>query len=103
MAWFKKPKYTIVRTGKKNDIPAGMFNKCEKCDEVLTQKELEDNLKVCPKCGHHTPMTAQERIELLIDEGSFQELEGFCRTSDPLQFHQYMDKLERAREKNRIA
>jgi acetyl-CoA carboxylase carboxyl transferase subunit beta len=96
MAWFKKPKYTIVRTEKKNDIPEGMFTKCEECGEVLTRKQLETSFKVCPKCSWHMQLSARERVALLIDEGSWEEQPHAVRSGDPLEFSDYPAKLAKA-------
>ena len=52
-------------------MPNGMWVKCESCNEVIYAKQLEENLKVCPKCNYHFRMKAVERISLLLDEGSF--------------------------------
>lgn len=99
MAWFKKPKYTIVRTGKKTEVPQGMFQKCDECGQILTDKELADNFNVCPKCSQHMLLSAAERVKLLIDDGSWNEHPLTARTMDPLKFPDYADKVKRSREK----
>ena len=100
MAWFKKPKYTIVRAAseKKTEIPEGMFSKCEECGEVLTRKQLDTSFKVCPKCGCHMGLSARERVEMLIDPGTWQEMPLATRSGDPLGFADYPAKLARARQ-----
>ncbi|MGA2775545.1 MAG: acetyl-CoA carboxylase, carboxyltransferase subunit beta [Candidatus Omnitrophota bacterium] len=95
MALFGKPKYTIVRL-KKKDIPEGLWTKCDECSETLFNKTLDENFKVCPKCNHHFLLTAHERINLLIDEGTFTEFDKDMVSSDPLDFKgpkTYKDKL----------
>ncbi len=95
MALFGKPKYTIVRI-KKKEIPEGLWTKCESCSEVLYNKTLEENLKVCPKCNHHFMLGAPERIAALIDEGSFKEFDAAMASADPLEFKgpkTYREKL----------
>ena len=99
MAWFKKPKYTIVQRDKKSNVPEGTFTKCGDCGEVLTTGQAESNLNVCPKCNHHMHLDSQARIESLIDEGSWNEHPVECDSGDPLGFPGYPDKLSRAREK----
>jgi acetyl-CoA carboxylase carboxyl transferase subunit beta len=99
MAWFKRPKYTIVRTGKKTEVPQGMFQKCDECGQILMDKELADNFNVCPKCSHHMLLSASERVKLLIDEGSWTEHPLSTRTADPLKFPDYAQKVKRSREK----
>jgi acetyl-CoA carboxylase carboxyl transferase subunit beta len=98
MAWFKKEKYAIVRSEKKNEIPEGTFVKCEDCGEVLTRKQIDTSHKVCPKCGWHMQMSALERVQLLIDEGTWQEEEPSVRTGDPLGFADYPAKLAKAQQ-----
>jgi acetyl-CoA carboxylase carboxyl transferase subunit beta len=99
MAWFKRPKYTIVRTEKKSEVPQGVFHKCEQCGAILMDKELEDNCNVCPKCSFHRPLLARDRVRLLIDEGTWSEHAFAVRSGDPLQFPEYPEKLAKAREK----
>jgi acetyl-CoA carboxylase carboxyl transferase subunit beta len=102
MAWFKKPKYTIVRAERdaaSTSIPSGLFSKCEGCGEVMTAKELEEGFQVCKKCGFHFLLGAQERVRLLIDEGTWKARALETRSHDPLDFPDYKDKLKKAREK----
>lgn len=95
MALFGKPKYTIVRL-KKKEIPNGLWTKCEECAETLYNKTLEGNAKVCPKCNYHFILTAWERINILIDEDTFEEMDKDMIAVDPLDFKgpkTYKEKL----------
>jgi acetyl-CoA carboxylase carboxyl transferase subunit beta len=95
MALFGKPKYTIVRLKKKN-IPDGLWTKCEECSEALYNKTLEENFRVCPKCNYHFTLGAYERINMLLDQGTFQEQDKDMASGDPLDFKgpkTYKDKL----------
>ena len=95
MALFGKPKYTIVRV-KKKEIPEGLWTKCEGCSEVLYNKTLEENFKVCPKCNHHFSLDAFERMNILLDKDTFQEYDKDMVSVDPLDFKgpkTYKDKL----------
>lgn len=95
MALFGKPKYTIVRV-KKKEIPEGLWTKCEGCSEVLYNKTLEENLKVCPKCNHHFSLDAFERVNALLDKDTFQEYDKDMVSVDPLDFKgpkTYKEKL----------
>jgi acetyl-CoA carboxylase carboxyl transferase subunit beta len=78
-------------------VPDNLWVKCPSCRELIYQKELSDNLKVCPKCGYHMRLSAQEWIDLL-DEGSFTEFDAGLRPQDPLGFvspkETYAAKLE---------
>jgi acetyl-CoA carboxylase carboxyl transferase subunit beta len=67
-------------------LPDNLAVKCPKCREVLVGKDWEKNLKVCQRCGHHFRLSASERIELLLDPGTFEEFAGEVRTVDPLGF-----------------
>jgi acetyl-CoA carboxylase carboxyl transferase subunit beta len=94
---FGKPKYTIVKIAKKKDIPEGLWTKCEDCGDIIYNKALEENMKVCPKCSYHFVLTAPERITMLLDEGSFEERDFSLRPMDPLLFkgpRSYEDKLK---------
>ncbi len=74
----------------------GIMNKCKRCGEILLSKELEKHLKTCPNCGYHFTMTAQERIAVTFDEGSFQAFTDSLVTENPLEFPDYLEKVEKA-------
>ncbi|HBT47706.1 MAG TPA: acetyl-CoA carboxylase carboxyl transferase subunit beta [Peptococcaceae bacterium] len=74
------------------------LEKCPGCREILVQRQLEDNLKVCPHCGYHFRLTAAERLEQTVDEGTFRELDADLTSGDPLSFPGYREKLEEARQ-----
>ena len=96
MPLFGKHKYTIVKV-KKKDIPDGLWTKCPECQAPAYNKALKDNLNVCPKCGFHLTLTAHERINLLIDAGTFEEADSDLATVDPLEFKgpkTYKEKLK---------
>lgn len=90
----------------RSDIATGHWQKCKKCEQLIYQNQLEENLLVCPLCGYHYPMSARRRIELLTDEDSFQEINPELRAFDVLNFagdHSYSTKLEEARQKTGLA
>ncbi|MFC4618259.1 acetyl-CoA carboxylase, carboxyltransferase subunit beta [Camelliibacillus cellulosilyticus] len=101
MALFnKKRKYaTIPSHQPKPDVPEGLMKKCPKCKKIMYTKELKKRLSICQSCGYHYPLTAPERIEILIDEGTFQELDRELTSENPLDFPGYEDKLARDRNK----
>lgn len=82
-------------------VPKDLAVKCPNraCGQILLQKELEKDLKVCKKCGYHFRLTAQERLDQLLDEGSFKEYTFNLETADPLHFPGYPEKLVRHQEK----
>ncbi len=96
-------KYSTVRQGKvKKEIPSGVWLKCKKCSEAVFKDSLSENLYVCPKCGYHNPISAQKRIELLTDEGSFKEIYANLESIDTLKFTgtaSYHDKIEQNQKK----
>ena len=100
---FRKPKYVTVHADTvKKDIPEGLWLKCPTCNEILYSKELEKTLKTCGKCGHHFRMTARERINITVDEGSFVELDDSLATANPLGFKDYPNKVAQAQEKTHL-
>ena len=97
----RKPKYTIVRVAKKKDIPGDLWTKCEECGELIYNKKLEENLKVCPKCNFHFTLGARERVKLILDENSFLEMDAQMEPGDPLGFEgpkTYREKVEKDQE-----
>ena len=88
--------------GKKKEIPQGLWEKCKKCEEMIFTKSRQENLNVCPRCGCHYPLTAQQRIELLTDEGSFREIDADMEAVDTLKFTgvaSYTEKLAASKAK----
>lgn len=101
MAWFKKTKE--IRTDKKGKIPEGLWVKCDGCKEIVYKKEIEKNLKICPKCNYHFRISARERLKLLVDEGSFIEADENLVSLDPLHFKDsisYKDRLKENQKKS---
>lgn len=76
----------------------GLFAKCGSCEEIIYIKELNVNYKVCPKCGEYFRMSARERIDMLADEGSFEELFSHISTGNPLRFPGYDEKVVENKE-----
>ncbi|MCC6953276.1 MAG: acetyl-CoA carboxylase carboxyltransferase subunit beta [Deltaproteobacteria bacterium] len=79
-------------------LPGGLWSKCPGCAAVIYTKELTRALGVCPKCGFHFPMSVEERIDLLCDRDSFEELDRVMRSNDPLNFRdsaKYKDRLKK--------
>ncbi|MBC8104293.1 MAG: acetyl-CoA carboxylase, carboxyltransferase subunit beta [Cytophagales bacterium] len=78
-------------------VPEGAFTKCQKCSAILYTKDFERDLKVCAKCGHHHRLSAGERVEYTVDEGSFAETNADLIAVDPLAFPDYAEKLAKGR------
>lgn len=77
--------------------PTGLWVKCPKCQEILYKVDIENNLKKCSHCDYYFEMTARERIELLIDEGTFVEEDAELESVNPLDFPGYPEKNKKAR------
>ena len=100
MAIFKKPSLK-TQSRKKRDIPHGLFQKCPGCDEVIHEIELNQNLRVCPRCEYHFALSAKDRIENLLDAGSFVEMDANLTSIDTLRFQgmaTYKDRLKKYQE-----
>jgi acetyl-CoA carboxylase carboxyl transferase subunit beta len=92
----KKPKLGAGKS-KKRDIPEGLWTKCPKCETMVYDKELDENLKVCPKCHHHFPIGSRERIHSLVETCTFEEMDAQMTSMDMLSFTgvaTYTSKLE---------
>ena len=94
-----KPKLGSTKSkSKKRDIPEGLWTKCPKCSTMIFDKELDEKLKVCSKCGHHFPISARERIHSLVETCTFEEMDADMSSVDVLKFASYESKLERDRK-----
>ncbi len=101
MGIFQKPALKL-RPKAKSNVPEGLWVKCPSCGEVITRNELAQNLYVCLKCQHHMTIGARERIESLVDEGTFQERDADMLSVDSLKFRgvaTYQERLETYRKK----
>lgn len=103
MSWFKKkdkprlPDPNEIRTVRTE----GLFIKCEGCEQMLFKREVEENLNVCPKCGHHRRIKAIERLKLTFDDEEWIELDDNLISNDPLGFvdtKSYRDRLREMRK-----
>ncbi len=104
MAWFKKVR--IRKEDKRVKIPEGLWVKCGNCKEIVYRKEVLRNLQVCPKCNYHFRISARERLRLLVDQNTFQELDADLVSSDPLRFRDslpYLDRLKKSRESSGLS
>src|SRR5690606_12935243 len=78
------------------------MTKCPECKKIMYTKDLEKNLKVCLHCGHHLRMTAFERVESIIDEGTVQEFNESITSENPLGFPDYLEKLEKDKKNTKL-
>ena len=99
MAWFRKTKTpkAVRQDRPRSTVPEGLWVKCEGCKEIVYSRDLDRNLKVCPKCGYHFRIDARSRIALLLDDPQPRELFTSISPTDPLTFRdtkRYRDRLK---------
>jgi acetyl-CoA carboxylase carboxyl transferase subunit beta len=99
MAWFRKTKKPkpVRQDRPRSTVPEGLWVKCEGCKEIVYSRDLDRNLKVCPKCGYHFRIDARARVSLLLDDPQPRELFTSISPVDPLNFRdtkRYRDRLK---------
>ncbi|MBI4408144.1 MAG: acetyl-CoA carboxylase carboxyltransferase subunit beta [Gemmatimonadetes bacterium] len=101
MTWFRKPKRKL-QAGERRELPTDVFEKCPQCAEILYRARLAQNLYVCPVCGRHLRIQAEDYLRFLLDDGDFDEHDAELRSADPLGFFDlkpYPQRLEAAERK----
>ncbi|MFZ3246692.1 MAG: acetyl-CoA carboxylase, carboxyltransferase subunit beta [Candidatus Acidiferrales bacterium] len=100
MAWFKKEnKPTEAPPSQERRVKTeGLWIKCENCRSIIWKKDLEANWEVCPKCENHFRLGAKRRLELLLDDGKWTELDAELTSTDPLKFVDVKPYTQRLRE-----
>lgn len=93
----------VMREGRQQspqrvDAPA-LFDQCPQCGKPASKKQWSEHLLVCPHCGHHRPVSAYHRLSMILDDGTFQELNAGLQGQDPLEFEGYTNKLEQLRRR----
>ena len=90
MAWWKKDRTKgrkkVAGSEKASRVPEGLMVKCPDCAHIIYNKELADNLNVCPKCAHHFRIGAVDRLRMLFDDGAWTEYDKGLVSTDPLHF-----------------
>lgn len=102
MSWFEKLVPSRISTLTKKGVPEGLWTKCSQCEAVLYRADMERNLEVCPKCGHHNRIGARRRLDIFLDPESRKELAAELTPTDPLKFRdsqKYRDRLSQAQKK----
>jgi acetyl-CoA carboxylase carboxyl transferase subunit beta len=101
MAWWSRTQGLAEQP--KKSVPKGIWTKCERCSATLYEADLDENARVCTSCQHHFRMPTEGRIEISIDEGSWQEHDRALESADPLGFRvdgkKYVDQLKAANRK----
>jgi len=101
MSWFQKilpPKIKRRVQADRKSMPEGLWSKCPACNEVLYRADLESNLEVCPKCGHHHRIGARARLAMLLDAEGQHEIGASVTPLDPLKFKDSRKYPERLKE-----
>ncbi|HYQ87255.1 MAG TPA: acetyl-CoA carboxylase, carboxyltransferase subunit beta [Bacteroidota bacterium] len=98
MAWFRRSKASITAEPQRKDTPDGMWTKCLSCGEIVHRKQLEQQLFTCAKCNYHFRIGSKEYLAILIDEGTFKEMDRKMKSTDPLQFQDTKRYKDRIRE-----
>ncbi len=95
MPWFKRSKQNISPDTQKKELPDGLWEKCPGCGEIIHNKQLEADQWTCLKCEHHFRIGSQEYINILLDQGSFKEMDRKMKSADPLKFEDTKKYTER--------
>jgi len=104
MAWFRRdrPKLDEIESEEERTVKTeGIFVKCPECDNPLYKRELTDSHEVCTHCNYHFRYPARGRLELIYDDGKYQELDAEVTSADPLEFvdsKPYRDRIKQAKE-----
>lgn len=98
---FMKPKNELEKQGEWLEthpyVPDELWVKCPSCKNMLLTSDLEDNMKVCSKCGHHFRINARYRINITVDDGTFEEMDSELTSKNILDFPDYSQKLQKAK------
>lgn len=101
---FRKPKNELENQGERKQqrpsVPDDLYVSCPECKQTLLKEDVENRCFVCPKCGYHFKLQARRRVQLLVDAGSFRELDGGLQPVNRLNFPAYDAKLAAAQQKS---
>src|SRR5438876_784585 len=96
MVWFRKEKKPRQARRERLEIPPDAWEKCEVCGHTDLREKFARNLNVCPNCDNHRRIRAHDYASILLDDGSMEELEVDLRSTDPLAFPEYPERLRKA-------
>lgn len=96
---FKKPSVSSGKKGKRPEVPEGLLRKCNKCGRAIIAEDVRREFYICPKCGGYFRVHAYRRIEMVTDEGTFEEWDRELKCGNPIEYRGYEDKLAGLRDK----
>ncbi len=102
MSWLNRSRQRLTDFVQRRETPDNLWTKCPACGTMLYSKELEANLNVCPKCGHHGRLRAAARFAMLFDGGEYSRIDVPAPPEDPLQFRDQKPYPERLRAARRV-
>lgn len=105
---FKKTRITVGRKNyitftRRPEVPEGLLRKCNKCGGAIIAEDVKKDHYICPKCGGYFRVHARRRIEMVTDEGSFEEWDSDLQGGNPLEYKGYEEKLEKLQEKTGLS
>jgi len=100
LTWFRKNKAPLTNS-EKRDVPNDIFDQCKGCDKILYTEKLIQSLRVCPSCNYHFRISPDKYVDLLLDDGSFEEMDANLMNEDPLKFTDLKPYGERLRAAER--
>jgi acetyl-CoA carboxylase carboxyl transferase subunit beta len=96
MAWFRKEKKARLPKRERLEIPPDAWEKCEACGHTDLREKFARNLNVCPTCDYHRRIRARDYVDILLDDGAYEEIDVELRSVDPLGFPEYPQRLNKA-------
>ncbi len=106
---FKKTTYVSIKDSRnvremqsKPEVPKGLLKKCNVCKAAIIAEDVKNGYYICPKCHSYFRMHAYRRIEMIADDGSFEEWEQGLSSDNPLKYKGYEEKLKTLREKTNL-
>ena len=100
---FKKNRSTSLKRAEsrlaKPEVPEGLMRKCNQCGKAIIAEEAENGYYICPKCGGYFHVPAWNRLEMILDEGSFEEWDSEMPLQNPMEYRGYPEKLASVKAK----
>ncbi|KNF07794.1 acetyl-coenzyme A carboxylase carboxyl transferase subunit beta/alpha [Gottschalkia purinilytica] len=83
-------------------LDENIWARCGECEEIVLKKDIADNFNICTKCNHHFRIGGKERINLIIDEGTFVEYDKDMSSANPIDFPEYEEKIDKAKAQSNL-